>query len=279
VMAARACPEGAPPVVHHEDGFNADEAERLNRSRNWYRRFALGAAHAVVVPSARLERIARDVWHQPAARVRRISNGVDVGRYARAPRADAIPGFRRRGKEVVIGSLAGLRTVKDLPLLVRAVGGVVLPVRLVIVGEGPERESIVDAVDAMGLERSVHLPGFLPEPHRYIGLFDIFALSSQSEQQPIAVMEAMAAGLPVVAPPVGDVFDMVAEENRPYLSADRHEVSLRDRLQALAADAELRGRLGAANQVRARALFDERHMIASYATLYEEAMRRPGALG
>ena len=278
VMAARAFPKGAPPIVHHEDGFNQDEADRMNRARNWYRRFALGATQALVVPSVQLERVAFDVWHQPAARVHRISNGIAVNSYAKAPRADAIPGFRRRPNEVVIGSLAGLRAVKDLPLLVRAVGGIAQPVRLVIVGEGPERGAIEDAADAMGIDDRVHLPGFLADPHRYVGLFDIFALSSQSEQQPISVMEAMAAGLPVVAPPVGDVAAMVSEENRPYLGVDRHEVHLRDRLQALAADPALRQRIGAANRVRARAEFDERRMIADYAALYERAMRRPGAL-
>jgi glycosyltransferase involved in cell wall biosynthesis len=274
VMARRVFGKGMPPVIHHEDGFNDDEANGLNPMRNAYRRLALAAAHRLVVPSHTLARIATRAWKQPASRVARISNGIPVDRYATAkPRANAIPGFKRRPGEVVIGAIAGLRPVKDLALLVRATGGVVgARTRLVIAGEGPERAAIVQAAELMGMGDQVHLPGFLPEPHRYIGLFDIFALSSRSEQQPISVMEAMASGLPVVAPPLGDIPEMVAPENLPYMGIDRHEVHLRDRLQALANDAPARARIGAANLARARALFDEQAMIAAYGKLYGGAI-------
>ncbi len=278
VMARRVFPKGAPPLVHHEDGFNADEAERLNAVRNMYRRIALPAAHALVVPSFKLEEIALGTWKQPRERVRRISNGVPVARFAGRREARAIPGFQRKSGETVIGSVAGLRAVKDLPMLVRATAGVISRVRLVIVGEGPERQAILDAADAMGIADRVHLPGFLPDPHRYMGLFDIFALSSKSEQAPIAVIEAMAAGLPVVAPPVGDVPRMVAPENVQYLSPDWHEVHLRDRIQLFAQHPEVRDSVGKANQARARALYDETGMISAYAALYGEALGRPEVL-
>lgn len=279
VMAKRVFAKGVPPVVHHEDGFNEDEATRMIPVRNVYRRFALPAADALVVPSQRLEQVARERWKQPGARLLRIGNGVPVERYAESVAPDAIPGFRRKPGEVVIGTVAGLREVKDLPLLVRAVGGIAVKVRLVIVGEGPERQAILDAAEAMGIDDRVVLPGFLPEPYRYMGLFDIFALSSRSEQQPISVMEAMATGLPVVAPPVGDIMAMVAEENHPFMGIDRHEVHLRDRLQTLAVDADARRRVGEANLAKARAEFDEAKMIAAYKALYERALGRPGALG
>jgi glycosyltransferase involved in cell wall biosynthesis len=279
VMAKRVFAKGTPPVVHHEDGFNEDEATRLNPVRNLYRRFALGAAEALVVPSQRLMQVARGPWKQPERRLHLIGNGIPVERYAEGVAPDAIPGFRRKPNEVVIGTVAGLREVKDLPLLVRAVGGIAVKVRLVIVGEGPERETILDAAEAMGIDDRVHLPGFLAEPYRYMGLFDIFALSSRSEQQPISVMEAMATGLAVVAPPVGDIMAMVADENHPYMGIDRHEVHLRDRLQTLAVDADARRRVGEANLAKARAEFDEAKMIAAYKALYERALGRPGALG
>ncbi|MDG5487099.1 glycosyltransferase family 4 protein [Sphingomonas sp. BGYR3] len=280
VMAKRVFPKGTPPVVHHEDGFNEDEASGLNPIRNVYRRFALGAAHALVVPSHILEKIALGTWKQPSSRVHRIANGIPVARYAQACSAKAIPGFVRRADEVVVGTLAGMRPVKDLPMLVRAVAGVVhARVRLVIVGEGPERAAIMDAAELNGMDDMVHLPGFLPEPWRYMGLFDIFALSSRSEQQPIAVMEAMAAGLPVVSTPVGDIARMVAPENEPLISIDHNPVHLRDRIQVMALDADARRRIGAANQAQARALFDEDRMIAAYAALYAGAMGRPGILG
>jgi glycosyltransferase involved in cell wall biosynthesis len=279
VMAARVFGKGLPPIVHHEDGFNADEAVRLNVMRNMYRRIALPAANALVVPSETLEGIALKYWGQPAARLRRIANGIRTGLYAGEPDPNAIPGFVKRPGETVIGTIAGLRPVKDLPMLVRAVAGMSARVRLVIAGEGPEREAILEAARAMGLEDKLVMPGFLPEPHRYIGLFDIFALTSKSEQAPISVIEAMAAGLAVVAPKVGDIAAMVAPENEPYLVARRFEVPFRDSLGVLADHPAGRAQIGEANRERARALFDEADMVAAYARLYGEAMGRPGVLG
>ncbi len=278
VMARRVFAKNMPPLIHHEDGFNADEAERLNPIRNMYRRLALPAAHALVVPSLVLEGIATSVWKQPASRVRRISNGIATARYAAKPDRNAIPGLTKKKDELVIGTVAGLREVKDLPLLVRAVGGLTGRTRLVIVGEGPEREAIADAAEAMFMGDSLVMPGFLRDPARYIGLFDVFALSSKSEQQPIAVMEAMAAGLPIVAPPVGDVASMVAPENRVFIADDWFEVHLRDRLQGLAQRPDLRRAVGAANQARARQLFDEGAMIDAYRALYAGALMQPTVL-
>ena len=279
VMARRAFSKGAPPIVHHEDGFNADEAGGLKIERNIYRRLALGAAHALVVPSEVLEGIALNIWKQPRARVHRIVNGIGTAHYAQKPEPKAIPGFTRNAKEVVIGALAGLREVKDLTALVRAVGGVSGRVRLVIVGEGPERANILQAAAAMGMADKLVLPGFLDRPYRYICHFDMLAVSSRSEQFPISVVEAMAAGLPIASYPVGDLKRMVAPENLPFVTDIANEVRLRDVLQALVADPALRASVGAANQAMARAEFDEAVMIARYRTLYEDAIGRPGALG
>ncbi|MEG3182230.1 glycosyltransferase [Sphingomonas sp. LT1P40] len=279
VMARRVFPKNMPPVIHHEDGFNADEAVRLNPVRNVYRRLALPAAHALVVPSHRLEQVAVKAWKQPAERIHRISNGIDVAAYAKKPDPRALPGFKRLPGHVVVGTLAGLRTVKDLPMLVRAMGGMKTRAQLVIVGEGPEREAIADAIENMGLEKTVLLAGFVPDAHRYIGLFDIYALSSKSEQQPISVMEAMAAGLPIASTPVGDVARMIAPENESFIAPDWNPVHLRDQIERLAGYPDARRYVGQANQARARELFDEKAMIAAYAALYAAAINRPGVLG
>lgn len=278
-MARRVNATRVPPLIHHEDGFNADEARRLKPERNIYRRFALTKAAALVVPSETLEEIALKTWKQPRMRVHRIVNGIDTALYARKPDPRAIPGFRRKPGEVVIGTLAGLREVKDLPMLVRAVGGLSGRVRLVIVGEGPERQAILDTAARMGMEHQLVLPGFLPDPHTYIGLFDIMALSSRSEQFPIAVIEGMAAGLPIVATPVGDITRMVSPDNLSFIERRDNEVLLRDALKALVdATPEQRAWLGRQNRAKAVADYDEATMIARYAALYGTAIGRPDAL-
>lgn len=258
-----------PPLIHHEDGFNEDESVKRNWKRNGFRRLALPTAEALIVPSALLERIAADEW----SAVRRtvvIRNGIDTEAYEARPSA-AIPGLDRREGDVVIGTVAGLRKVKDLPRLVRAVATLPANVRLVIVGEGPERAAIAAEAATCGMGERLVMPGFMTEPARWIGHFDMLALSSQSEQAPIAVIEAMAAALPVVSPNVGDVSSMVSEENRRFIATD--EAAFRGALAELAMNAELRVQTGAANRFVAAERFAESTMVAAYENLYGRALR------
>ena len=275
VMARRMF--GGPPLVHHEDGFNEDEAAGLNPRRNLYRRLGLAGACRLVVPSQRLERIAREAWRQARDRIERIPNGVPVKSYS-AGRGTEIPGLVRVEGEIVVGTVAGLRAVKNLPRLVRVVAAMTAKnVRLVIVGEGPESERIAAEARRCGLSDRLIMPGFLADPSRWIGGFDVFALSSDSEQFPISLVEAMAAGLPVAATDVGDVASMLSDDNRPLVVAADDEAAFTAALDTLAARPDLRKALGLANREKAVAEYDESGMIERYARLYGEAIGRPEA--
>lgn len=276
VMAHRFCSPflRMPPLVHHEDGFNIEEADRLKTGRNLYRRLALQRARAVVVPSIGLNQIARTMWRQPPRKVHLIRNGIDVARYAE-PVPDAIPGLLRSPGKLLVGTLAGLRPVKNIPRLIRAVAPHREKLQLVIVGEGPEREAILAEAARHGLD-DIHMPGFLSDPSRFLGLLDIFALSSDSEQFPISLVEAMAARLPVASTNVGDVAQMVAPENQPFIVSD--EAGLSHALGQLSTSADLRTRLGEANLHRARRDFDEAAMVDAYAALYGQALSSPHIL-
>lgn len=261
-----------PALIHHEDGFNEDERKRLKPMRNWFRKIALGRTNGLVVPSETLEGIALQVWEQPIGRVKHIPNGIDTKAFAKRPKPDALRGVVKRKGEFWVGTLAGLRPVKNLPRLVRAFRHLPEDWHLVIVGEGPERDAIRAEADEYNIGHRVHLPGFAPHPERYVGLFDIFALSSDSEQFPVSLVEAMAAGLPVVAPAVGDLAEMVSEANAPLIGPAGDESALAQGLAQLAGDPGLRDRLGQANREKARASYDEKPMIAAYRRLYSSAM-------
>ncbi len=261
-----------PPLVHHEDGFNQDEAGGLKHSRNWYRRIALGRAAGLIVPSQRLEAIALGPWAQPPGRVHRIANGIPTAAYAGKPKPNAIPRVIKRKGELWLGTLAGLRPVKNLPRLVRAFAALPDGWQLVILGEGAEREAIRAAAIELEIGHRVHLPGFVARPAEAVGLFDLFAMSSDSEQFPLAVVEAMAAGLAVVAPAVGDVAAMVAPENAPFVVAPGSGDALADALVRLAGDPQLRRKVGEANRARAWAEYDEAPMLAAYRRVYADAL-------
>jgi glycosyltransferase involved in cell wall biosynthesis len=180
----------------------------------------------------------------------------------------------KRPGELWLGTLAGLRAIKNLPRLVRAFASLPEPWQLVIAGEGPEREAIRAEALRLDVAHRVHLPGFVADPSKVVGLFDLFALSSDSEQFPISVVEAMAGGLAVVSPDVGDVKAMLAESNRPYVTPAGDEAALGTSLAALAADPGLRQRLGEANRAQATAEYDEATMLAAYRAVYGRALGR-----
>lgn len=265
---------GLPPLIHHEDGFNEDEQEKLNWKRNLFRKFALGGSTALVVPSLRLEGIAKNIWKQPPAKIQRIPNGIDVKRFEKNPQRGSIPGFKKASDEIVVGTIAGLRAIKNLPRLVRACAAAGDKVKLVIVGEGPEKESILAEAERHNMSERLLMPGFLPEPARYAGLFDIFALSSDSEQFPISLIEAMAAGCPVVATDVGDIKSMVSQPNQGFVKPVADEMQFTEALVTLVQHQQLRDDIGAQNKMKAQAEYNESKMLGRYAQLYGHALAR-----
>jgi glycosyltransferase involved in cell wall biosynthesis len=261
-----------PPLIHHEDGFNQDEAQKQNPARIWFRRLTLQTAYAMVVPSHTLERIALTSWRQPKGRLLRIANGIALDRYGPAGAE------RARSDELVVGTIAGLRAVKNLPRLVRAFAASGIGGRLRIIGEGPERNAILQAATEYGVADRIELPGFNPDPAVALRDIDIFALSSDSEQQPISLIEAMASGLPVVSTDVGDVREMVSEANLPLILPPVREDLFAEGLSKMAANMSDRLAIGAANRAKALQFFDEKTMVDRYRALYEAAMGQLGAL-
>ncbi|MBW6397543.1 glycosyltransferase [Roseomonas sp. HJA6] len=253
------------PHLHMEDGFGPEERVRQIPRRVLARRLLLRHA-TVVVPSRVLWRIAREVWRLPQRRLRLLPNGIDLGRFTSVDRP-------RDTGEVVIGTVAALRPEKNLARLIRAVGRLGPELRLVIVGGGGERPALEALVADKGMAARVTFAGHQTDPAPLYAGFDIFALSSDTEQMPLSVLEAMAAALPVAATDVGDVAEMLAPENRPFV-VPCHDAALADALDALARDAKARRNIGAANRRRAEEDFNEAGMVAAWGELFRDLSAR-----
>lgn len=243
--------------IHIEDGFGPEERAHQLPRRVWTRRLLLRRA-TVVVPSHTLHAIATGIWKLP--RVRYIPNGIDLAAFAAPPRHADTP---------VIGTMAALRPEKNLARLLHAFhsAAATRPARLVIAGDGPSRAGLEALAAELGLGDRVCFTGYTAQPHTLYPGFDIVALSSDTEQMPMAVLEAMAAGLPVAATDVGDISAMLAPENAAYLTP-LDPAALAAALAALLDDPALRARLGAANRARAEQEYDQAAMFAAYEALF-----------
>ncbi len=248
--------------VHVEDGFGPEERDRQIGRRVWLRRLFL-RGRTVALPSQALMRIAREVWRLDPARLHYVPNGVDLARFAGPRGASSFP-----GEGPIVGTVAALRPEKNIARLIRAfaVACRVAPARLVVVGDGAERGRLEQLAEEFGVGGRVHFLGHLSDPSRAIKSFDVFAMSSDTEQMPISLLEAMAAGLPVTATAVGDIAAMLPPGQGAFVTA-REDTALAGTLARLIADSGLRARLGAENRARAEEAFDEGKMFASWASL------------
>jgi glycosyltransferase involved in cell wall biosynthesis len=255
------------PHLHIEDGFGPDEAKSQLPRRVWTRRLALRNS-VVVLPSRNLHRIARQIWRLPESRLRYIPNGIDCARFEVAP--DPVRTGLWRGSGPVVGIVCALRAEKNVARLIRAFALAARDVeaRLVIVGEGAERLALETLVEDLQLNDRVTFQGHTADPERLYGGFDVFALSSDTEQMPYTVLEAMAAGRALATTNVGDIRQMVAPENQPFI-VPCDDDALAGALVALLTDAPLRRRLGEANRTRARSIYDQEAMFEAYAVLYD----------
>lgn len=207
-----------------------------------------------------------------------IHNGIEIG---------ALPGEedRRQARAVLhvsddtilVGTAARLDPVKDLPSLIEAVAHVRRAgtrVALAIIGDGPERVATEGAARQHGVDDIVTLTGYRADVRQLLSGFDIYVNSSISEGVSLTILEAMAAGLPVVATNVGGTPEVVLDNVTGVLVPARSPAALAEALLGLAQFSERRARMGRAGRGRVSEMFTIERMVEDYARVYARMGRR-----
>ena len=239
------------PHLHFEDGFGPEESDGQLPRRRQIRRLALPGVH-VAVPSSGLEVTAREDWRVPEGRLHRIDNGVDLSRFS--------PGTPPT--EPLVVYLGALRPEKNVGRLIEAARRT--GVRVDLWGAGGEEA----ALRALGAE-TVRFKGPTDAPEAALRGASVFALSSDTEQMPLTVLEAMACGLPVVATDVGDTKLLVAPENTRFVTPLGDDDAYAAALRILATNDALAREVGAANRRKVEAEYGLDRMLDAYEALFD----------
>jgi glycosyltransferase involved in cell wall biosynthesis len=233
-------------------------------------RAAYACAHKVVANSrAAADRLLAE--RVPAQKVVVVPNGLDCGPYA-ARGAQRIP------RKVVI--VANLRREKGHDVFVDAATSVlrVFPdARFECVGGGPERDRLVARVEARGVTHAVTFSGHCDDVPAKLAAADIFVLPSRSEAFPNALLEAMAAGLPVVASGVGGILELVTDGRTGLLMPPGEPDALADRLIRLMSTPSLAQALGESARDAAQAGYSFDRMVHAFEQVYLTELSRRSA--
>jgi glycosyltransferase involved in cell wall biosynthesis len=201
-------------------------------------------------------------------KIRIIHNGVDPGRFSTSDVRSAITDLGIDPKAPVIGILASLTSVKDHATLLHAARRVaddVPDLVVLIVGDGPLRETLVRLAADLGLGDRVIFTGVRSDVGEILRGLTVFTLCSSTECFPMAVLEAMAAGRAIVCTGVGGVVEMITDSVSGYLVPPSDPVALAARLTALIQDPQLRQRFGLAARSSVEREFSLRASVDSAA--------------
>lgn len=217
-------------------------------------------------------------------RVDVIYNGVDLPPFS-AVRGDVAMRQAVRSElgleqnEYAILQVARLNPLKDHLTAVRAVNGLRqrgVHARLILAGDGEERSRIASCARAVGCEESVSFLGERNDVSRLLSAADAFLLSSISEGIPLTLIEAMAAGVPVVSTRVGGVDEVIIDGETGLLAEAGDDVQLANHLERLHCDSDLRRQIVLAGVDRARSQFSLERMHREYTQLYDELVSGSG---
>ncbi|MFI4859072.1 MAG: glycosyltransferase [Phycisphaerales bacterium JB063] len=268
------------PILFTEHGRHTPD--RRSTKRVLANKLLLAKGDRVTAVSGFIRQALIDNEAIPADRVQTLYNGIDPGptRSAQERVADRVAARAALGLEMevpIVVQAARFHPVKDHATALRAwqqVHAELPEARLVLLGDGPLRDELEALAHELGIEEAVHFMGQVPDVRALLPGADVAMLSSLSEGLSVTLLEAMAAGLPIVATAVGGNPELVADEATGLLAPRGDAERLASHLLALLGDATRRAALGKAGRSRLLQRFTAEQMHAGYARYYEALLGR-----
>jgi glycosyltransferase involved in cell wall biosynthesis len=205
-------------------------------------------------------------WGWPLKRTLAIPNGVDTNRFS--------PKTTQRSNRIIIGSVGNLRKVKNHALIFKACAKLVecgIDFKIIIAGEGNQRKSLVRLAKSLDIAERVSLPGRIKDIPAFLNKLDIFVLSSDSEQHPNALNEAMACGIASVGTRVGCVEELLDHGRCGKIVNPGDGSGLLGSLRDLAGSEKLRQKFARNGLKHVRASYSLDVMLQRYKELYFRA--------
>ena len=281
VGRAAAAIAGTTAVVHTVHGWSFNDIQRpaVRRLYVALERLAARRTHALVFVSEADRERGLALRIGAPERYRLLRSGIDRRLYETAP--GARESTRRElgygEADVVVGTLACLKAQKaplDFVAAAEAAGRADPRLRFFIAGDGELRPEVERAIAERGLADRVRLLGWRQDVPAVLAAMDVFALTSRFEGLPRAVLQAMAAGVPVVATAVGGTPEVVRDGVTGRLVPPGEPAAAARAIAELAADSDGRARCVAAARSRLGEEFDIRGMVAGLDRLYGELLAR-----
>jgi L-malate glycosyltransferase len=268
IFALPAAALAAVPVrIGSRRGINTD------RTRGQVRVQRLAYAHATtVVANSRASAEQLRLERVPERKIAIVNNGLDFGPFGpHTPRASL--------RKVTV--VANLRPLKGHDVLIDAAVEILerFPdARFELIGEGSERNALLARAAAHGVAHAFTFVGHCGDVPARLAETDIFVLPSRSESFPNAILEAMAAGLPIVASGVGGIRELIDDGRTGWLVPPGEDEALASRVMQLMADPADGARIGAAARADALARFSFDRMVAGFEDIYLTELARRGVV-
>lgn len=267
--------------VHGEHGRDIHDLDGTKKKYVLLRKLVRPLISHYVAVSADLARWLEAVVGVAKTQISTIYNGVDTGTFFpdTARRANLLPDNIFPEGALIIGTVGRLATVKDQGTLIDAFGllktqlaGQAGGLSLLIVGDGPMREGLVDQVKRLGLERSVWLAGSRDDVPDLLRAMNVFVLPSLAEGVSNTLLEAMATGLPVIATSVGGNPELITQHFNGLLVSAQDPIALAEAMRSMVTDHPKRELMASNGYARVTREFNWSRTVEQYMAVYDNLM-------